>query len=271
MRRPRSTALLLSSLSLLILVRAGHAAPRCAAHATVTAVPGVPGAFRIETAHGTTVARHAPRAAAPAAGAALFVVSALDTTFDVDGDPATVHDTLFVPVGSTVRWQLVTGIHTVTNGHDSGDPEAGTRFSYLLDGARPTFDSTFSQPTTLYFFCYFHEPVMGGTLIVHQDAGVPGGAPPAAAAFSRLPAPNPARGAMTFAIALPREEQVEITVLDLAGRRVATLARDRLAAGEHAFTWDGAAGAGARAPAGQYRVRLRAGGVDESRAFSLVR
>ncbi len=269
MRQPRSTALLFTSLSLLLPAHATYAAPHCSARATVTPVPDDPGAFRIETPHGTTSARHPP--ATPAAGAALFIIGARDTTFDADGNPATVHDTLVVPIGSTVRWELVAGIHTVTNGHDSGDPEAGTRFSYLLDGTHPTFDSTFTQPTTLYFFCYFHEPVMTGTLIVQQNAGVPGGAPAAAATFSRTPAPNPARGLVSFAIALRREEPVEITVLDLAGRRVATLFHGRLAAGEHRFAWDGAAGAGARAPAGQYRVRLRAGGVDESRAFSLVR
>ncbi len=77
--------------------------------------------------------------------------------------------------------------------------------------------------------------------------------PEAAKKVSFAVYPNPARVA-TVKFALPRQSDVELAVFDLSGRRVATLAKGPLAAGEHTRTWDGS-GAGA----GVYFVRLRAG------------
>jgi hypothetical protein len=244
-------------------------ANHCASKAKVTPVEGAPGQFQITTSRGSVIARTPPTPRAANAGV-LYTINGLSDTWDADNNSATVVDTLIVPIGSTVRWHLVTGIHTITNGHDSADPEAGKKFDYLLTTTSPNFDSTFTQPTTVYFFCYFHEPSMVGTLIVRQTADVPGGGA-TTVGFSRPPSPNPSRGTVSFAITLPREQQVEISVLDIAGRRIATVARDRLSAGEHPFRWDGRTSAGQKAPAGQYRIRLRAESAEQTRAFSLLR
>lgn len=243
-------------------------ASHCASNAKITPVEGAPGQFRITTSRGSVIAQTPP--ARSTTTGVLYTINGLSDTWDADNNSATQVDTLIVPIGSTVRWHLVTGIHTITNGHDSADPEAGKKFDYLLTTTSPNFDSTFTQPTTVYFFCYFHEPIMVGTLIVRQTADVPGGGA-TAVGFSRPPSPNPARGTVSFAITLPREQQVEISVLDIAGRRIATVARDRMTAGEHPFRWDGRTSAGQMAPAGQYRVRLRAEGAEQTRAFSLLR
>jgi photosystem II stability/assembly factor-like uncharacterized protein len=74
------------------------------------------------------------------------------------------------------------------------------------------------------------------------------------------PAPNPARGAARFALELPAASEAEVSVYDAAGRRVATLHRGPLAAGSHAFAWDGTDARGRRASAGVYFVRASAGG-----------
>jgi hypothetical protein len=66
--------------------------------------------------------------------------------------------------------------------------------------------------------------------------------------------PNPARTAH-IAFQLPRQATVDLAIVDLAGRRVATLASGPLPAGAHQRTWTAA---GARP--GVYFVRLRAGG-----------
>ncbi len=267
MRRIRFLAL--SFLALAVPARGVHA-HACASRAMVTPVPGDPRGFRITTPHGATVA-HLPRQPGPAGDAGvLYLIHALDHTFDADFRATTVRDTLVVPVGATVRWQLVTGIHTVTNGFDSGDPTAGQSFSVLLTQENPTFDSTFTAPTTLNYFCYFHEPDMGGTLIVRANLSVPEQRP-AAVRFTRPPAPNPARGGVAFTIGLPRAATVDIDVLDAAGARVAVIASAALGAGEHAFTWNGIHRAGRPAPPGVYHVRLRAGDVVATRAFSLIR
>jgi hypothetical protein len=65
--------------------------------------------------------------------------------------------------------------------------------------------------------------------------------------------PNPAR-VTKVSFALPKQADVDLSVFDLAGRKVATLASGSMVAGQHAREWNGA-GAGA----GVYFVRLRVG------------
>lgn len=269
MRRVRvlSPMLSLAALGLFSHVAlAGH----CATPTDVVAVPGSPGAFKVTLPRGgSVIKRVAPQSGATGTG--FYQINALDFTWDADNNASTLQDTLIVPIGSTVRWHLVSGIHTITNGHDSADPQAATKFDYLLTSGSPNFDSTFTQPTIVYFFCFFHEPDMAGALIVQQNVGVPGAAPLTTPAFSRPPSPNPSRGPVSFAVTVPRDVDAELSVLDVAGRRVATVMRGRLTTGEHALVWDGRTASGERAAAGHYRLWFRAGGTMQSRGFTLLR
>ncbi|HEU5323187.1 MAG TPA: FlgD immunoglobulin-like domain containing protein, partial [Methylomirabilota bacterium] len=86
------------------------------------------------------------------------------------------------------------------------------------------------------------------------DAPGPPGDPPTGVELSAA-RPNPFARATSFTVSLPRESDVQLTVHDLAGREVATLANGRLPAGRRDFTW---AGAGARD--GVYFVRLAVDG-----------
>ena len=52
---------------------------------------------------------------------------------------------------------------------------------------------------------------------------------------------------------------VDVSVFDLAGRRVATLARGRFGPGAHVVPWDGRGADGSGARAGMYFVRGRIG------------
>ncbi len=77
------------------------------------------------------------------------------------------------------------------------------------------------------------------------------------------PAPNPFRGGIErsrFHFVLARAAQARLDILDLAGRRVATLLDGRLPAGSHEATWTGAGADGAPAATGLYFVRLQSGG-----------
>jgi len=65
--------------------------------------------------------------------------------------------------------------------------------------------------------------------------------------------PNPSRVA-NVRFTLPKQAEVDLSVFDLSGRKVATLAKGSLAANLYEYKWDGA-GAGA----GIYFVRLRVG------------
>ncbi len=89
--------------------------------------------------------------------------------------------------------------------------------------------------------------------------------------FSRPPSPCPAHDRVTFAIDIPREQWVELTIQDVEGRRVATLWSGVLGAGEHDFSWSGATTGAFRPRAGIYWARLRAAAVKEARSFSWLR
>jgi hypothetical protein len=89
--------------------------------------------------------------------------------------------------------------------------------------------------------------------------------------FSSPPAPNPARGVVSFAITVPGEQWADVAIHDVEGRRLATLWRGVLAEGDHRFSWNPAALGKAREPAGLYWVRVRAGGASEAKSFTLIR
>ena len=84
---------------------------------------------------------------------------------------------------------------------------------------------------------------------VLQTVGVPGTAP----GLSFTASPNPAR-LTRVDFSLPKQADVELSVFDLSGRKVATLASGVMPAGQYTRDWNGS-GAGA----GVYFVRLRVG------------
>jgi hypothetical protein len=84
-------------------------------------------------------------------------------------------------------------------------------------------------------------------------------------------APNPATAAMSFAVELPVAAEATIEVHDLSGRRVASLARGRLAAGRTTLAWDGRGAGGRNVAPGVYFARVRAGGVAATTRFVRAR
>jgi hypothetical protein len=91
--------------------------------------------------------------------------------------------------------------------------------------------------------------------------------PPGSVELLRAPAPNPARGAVRLAVVLSESGALALEVLDVVGRRVATLAHGTFDAGTHAFVWRGLDDHGRKLPAGLYRVRARAAGRADSRSI----
>jgi hypothetical protein len=83
------------------------------------------------------------------------------------------------------------------------------------------------------------------------------------------PWPNPTHGAITTAISTPAPSDVTLTVLDLAGRRVATLFAGRVL-GRHTVAWDARDARGVQVPAGLYLLRLTDGRTVQTRRVSLA-
>lgn len=67
--------------------------------------------------------------------------------------------------------------------------------------------------------------------------------------------PNPFNSATMINFMVPKQERVTITVYDILGRAVMTLADREFAAGMHTVRWDGNCGDGSAAVSGRYYVR----------------
>ncbi len=250
------------------VVAHGHCAP-----ATVTPVAGAPGTYRVATTRGSILAHRYPSPGIAAATAEIATFRVYPNSFDADGDTlGTVHDTILVAPGTTVRWvRRGLGFHTITNGADSGDPNASVEYSAIFDSATTSYERVFTTEGKHDFFCFIHEPTMEGSIIVTSaTAGVSPGVI-RAPRFSRPPSPNPTRGELGFAIALPRSVRVTLAVHDVTGRRVAELHDGPLGAGEHAFRWNGRGSDGRLVESGRYFIRFAAGDLRESKAVSLIR
>ena len=85
------------------------------------------------------------------------------------------------------------------------------------------------------------------------------------------PSPNPAVDGTHLRYSLPFASFVRLSVLDVAGRQVAVLARHVEGPGAHSVTWDGRDPGGRRARAGLYFVRLESAGQTLSQKIVLDR
>jgi hypothetical protein len=93
---------------------------------------------------------------------------------------------------------------------------------------------------------------------------------PEARTSLRLASPNPFRGAAELDLVVARPgTEVEVTIHDVTGRRVVTLAEGPRAAGAHVLRWNGHDARGREAGAGVYFARMRAG--DDTVTRKLVR
>jgi len=83
--------------------------------------------------------------------------------------------------------------------------------------------------------------------------------------------PNPFRSATTIAFDLPAPGRAEVSVFDVSGARVATLADRTFAPGTAEVSWDGTNRAGVPAASGVYFVRVRFEGRSYLQKVQLVR
>jgi len=83
--------------------------------------------------------------------------------------------------------------------------------------------------------------------------------------------PNPFNPATTIRFSLPKAAAVTLTVYDVTGREVTTLAHGAVSAGVHTVTWDGTNRFGSRVASGLYFYRLKAGAFEAVNKILLVK
>jgi hypothetical protein len=83
--------------------------------------------------------------------------------------------------------------------------------------------------------------------------------------------PNPFNPKTRIDFSLDRSQNVDISVFDIAGRRIATLRQGELGAGDHHVTWNGQTDRGTPAPAGRYSYVLSTADGKVSRSMVLLK
>jgi hypothetical protein len=83
--------------------------------------------------------------------------------------------------------------------------------------------------------------------------------------------PNPFSTHTSISLYLPRPQAISLTVYDLTGRQVRTLARGSVGEGTHCFTWDGTATDGSRVSPGIYLISLDCSGRSQTHKVILTR
>lgn len=137
----------------------------------------------------------------------------------------------------------------------------------LLAGSTREFVDESVTPGAYYEYVLLAHGASGSTFS-SQRIGVD--VPNVAMALGQN-APNPFTESTIIGIALPDRADIEVDVFDVAGRRVATLARGSRTGGEHELTWNGLDDAGNRVGAGVYFYRLKAGNETLTRKLVVMR
>jgi PKD repeat protein len=136
--------------------------------------------------------------------------------------------------------------------------------------------ATFAYPTNakLRFRCdasdnsddiYIDEIRFSGLTASGADAGYQAGLPAAPVTLAQNE-PNPFNPATQIKFNLRSEGAVKLTIYNLRGQMVATLADGTLAAGEHVVTWDASEHA-----SGVYFYRLEGPGFSETRKMTMLK
>jgi len=83
--------------------------------------------------------------------------------------------------------------------------------------------------------------------------------------------PNPSRGNNTIRFSLPQPAQAEVSIYNIRGQQVRTLAKAAYATGEHTLCWDGADDRGRTCADGVYFLRLTSGSMSVTQKALLLR
>jgi spore coat protein A, manganese oxidase len=173
--------------------------------------------------------------------------------------------------GVTVRWQLagddLPGLVKLERSEWQDGPWTTIPADPVQEGTATVVVDAGAVPGQSYWYRLVAVMSDGSTMVFGPVRSAAVAAP--AFALSAV-SPNPSAGAVSLQYTVAKDTEVSLTVLDVQGREVTTLARGKHAAGQYSATWDGAGQRG-QAAAGVYFVRYRAAGLAFTQRFVLVR
>jgi hypothetical protein len=207
----------------------------------------------------------------PLKGAFAVTPNGSDGTFDV-----------FTVSG--VNWVVedASGTHTATGSGTyrktiaSAAPQQRLELDLSLDGGAPLhFDSGIVPESTpwpaIEIDASRHKEQCYDTLFSVRASPSPAGVTPHPATRLVSPRPSPFRDRVALGFSLEAPATVDLSIHDLAGRRVRSLLTGaRMGAGAHEVLWDGYTDDGRRVPAGVLFVRFTAGGRTDRRLLVRV-
>ncbi len=155
---------------------------------------------------------------------------------------------------------------------DAANTEIGSSQTVIIDHAAPL--GTWTQhvlrsppapagTASVQAYILFVSPtISGGAMfiddVLFRQQGPTDVAPgtPAASLWLHQNVPNPFNPSTRIAFDLPQADTVDLSIYDVAGRRMATLLRGTVEPGPHAVVWDGKTTNGGTAATGIYRYVL---------------
>jgi len=173
-------------------------------------------------------------------------------------------DQPFGPVTAQWRYGDIPGFFSATLGGAYRMPNDNT---LICEGTQGRVFEVNRDGTVVWVFLG-GAPVHRAPRYWEPVTAVPESPPPARLVGNH---PNPFNPTTTIAFAVEHEQRVTISVFDVEGRRVATLANQTFSPGFHSVKWTGRDDAGRTVPSGTYLVQMETGDGAEARKISLVR
>jgi len=177
-----------------------------------------------------------------APGAAIYTTDRSGTDGYAPGEFVVVNGTSFA---SPYTAGVAALVLSVAPGFDAFQVENALQQTCVDLGA-PGYETNFG-----WGFVNAYQAVSGSMSVDAPDV-----APSRSGAMTANSFPNPFTDATSVRFALPRDENVRVSVVDVAGRLVRVLDERRRTAGAHDVAWDGLDAQGARVAAGVFFVRV---------------
>ncbi len=146
-----------------------------------------------------------------------------------------------------------------------GAPDRAVPFALAPDGSFTATDPAAAAGETVTYALY-RTGAEGWELLGERSLELP-----SLQVALEAPVPNPFNPSTKLSFTLDREQQAELAVYDVSGRKVRTLLSGRCCAGRTEIEWNGCGDGGRPLASGVYFARLTTEGATQSRKMALMK